>query len=201
MNDKELKKLSRTELLELLLEASEENEKLKTENARLSGEIKDAEKQISDRKLELTETGSIAEASLKLSGIFEAAQNAASIYLDNIKTVDSETKTRSDAKIAETEAKCAELIGSAKAEADRLTRESNEKTAAAEKAREDIVEDAKRQTETVWGMLKQRMDKYCEAHSELQNELKNLSLGNYRIGSITGDNNPDGGVSGGEQQK
>lgn len=37
------------------------------------------------------EPGSIAEAALQLSGVFEAAQNAAELYLQNIKRLSEET--------------------------------------------------------------------------------------------------------------
>ena len=39
----------------------------------------------SSRRIELDEAGSIAEAALKLSGIFEAAQDAADRYMENIR--------------------------------------------------------------------------------------------------------------------
>ena len=44
----------------------------------------DLESLRTDRKIKLREAGSIAEASLKLSGIYEAAQKAADLYLENI---------------------------------------------------------------------------------------------------------------------
>lgn len=75
---KELKKLSRGELLNLLLEVTEENEKLREENMKLREEC--------DNKLVLmNNAGSIAEASLKLTKVFEEAQKAANIYLDSVK--------------------------------------------------------------------------------------------------------------------
>ena len=73
MRDKELRKLSRTELLELLVE-------LGRENIALQERLALAEAELADRRLQLQECGSIAEAALKLSGIFEAAQEAADIY-------------------------------------------------------------------------------------------------------------------------
>lgn len=43
------------------------------------------ERERTSRRIELNEAGSIAEAALKLSGIFEAAQDAADRYLENVK--------------------------------------------------------------------------------------------------------------------
>lgn len=78
MTDKEVRKLRKAELLEVLIELSEENNRLKEE-------IEDLKQQLKDRKLKLDNCGSIAEASILISGVLEAAQNAADCYLENIK--------------------------------------------------------------------------------------------------------------------
>ena len=51
---------------------------------------------ILSRKVELEEAGSIAEASLRMSGIFEAAQEAADIYLENIRRIAEERGVKVD---------------------------------------------------------------------------------------------------------
>lgn len=78
MTDKEVRKLRKAELLELLVELSEENDRLKEE-------IKELNQKLEDRKLKIDNCGSIAEASLVISGVFEAAQKAADCYLENVK--------------------------------------------------------------------------------------------------------------------
>lgn len=77
MTDKEVKKLNRAELLEVLLEQSREIERLRAENQELKI-------QLEDRRIQLASAGSIAEAALRLNGVFEAAQRAADEYLDNV---------------------------------------------------------------------------------------------------------------------
>lgn len=78
MTENELKSLSRKQLLELLL--------LQTQRAdRLEAELEEAKRRIRDKKLIESEAGSIAEASLKLNGVFEAAQAAASQYVENVR--------------------------------------------------------------------------------------------------------------------
>ena len=86
MTDKELQRLRRSELLEILLSQQKQIESLKSELA-------EAKKQIEDRKLILARSGSIAEAALKLNGIFEAAQRAADQYLFSIGATDLSGKT------------------------------------------------------------------------------------------------------------
>ena len=76
MAGKDLRRLSKTELLELLVEQGRENLALR---ARLEA----AEAELAQRRLAIAESGSIAEAALKLSGIFEAAQRAVDIYREN----------------------------------------------------------------------------------------------------------------------
>lgn len=83
MTDKELKRLSRGELLEMLIAQASENEKLKQE-------LEDARAALQDRSIAIDNAGSIAEASLQLSGIFEAAQNAAEQYLVNIRRMNDQ---------------------------------------------------------------------------------------------------------------
>lgn len=78
MTDKELRKLSRAELLEMLLIQSKEVEKLHIE-------LDEANQKLNDRKILLENSGSIAEAALKLNKVFEAAQIAADQYLENVK--------------------------------------------------------------------------------------------------------------------
>lgn len=78
MTDKELKRLSRAELLEMLLAQMEENEKLRRR-------LQDAEAELDDRRIAISEAGTMAEAALKLNGVFEAADRAAKQYLENVR--------------------------------------------------------------------------------------------------------------------
>lgn len=76
--DRRLKRMKKIELLELLLEQEKEIETLQTENEQLK-------EQINIQKIKIENAGSIAEAALQLSGIFQAAQNAADLYLNSVK--------------------------------------------------------------------------------------------------------------------
>lgn len=80
MTDKELHKLKRSELLELMLEQSKEITRLKRQQ-------KAMEKQLRDREIAIQEVGSIAEASLALSKVFAEAQQAADLYLENVERI------------------------------------------------------------------------------------------------------------------
>lgn len=78
MADKTLQKLNRRELLELLVEQNRRIDALEAENEALR-------QQLEERKLRLENVGSIAEAALQLSGIFDTAQKAADLYLQEVR--------------------------------------------------------------------------------------------------------------------
>ena len=87
MTDKELRRLGRQELLELLLEQREENEALRQQ-------VQDLEIQLADRQIHLTEAGTMAEAALKLNGVFEAADRAVRLYLQRVRRAQEEGTLR-----------------------------------------------------------------------------------------------------------
>lgn len=78
MIEKEIRRLSRADLLELLIDQTREMNELR---ARLAA----AEKELESRRIALDTAGSIAEAALKLNGVFEAAQAACNQYLENLR--------------------------------------------------------------------------------------------------------------------
>ena len=84
LTERELKRLSRAELLELLLAQTEENEQLKKR-------LQAAEKALSDRKIIMAEAGTMAEAALRLNGVFESVDRAARQYLENIRRISWES--------------------------------------------------------------------------------------------------------------
>lgn len=82
MTEKELKKLNRKQLLELLLRQTERVETLEQE-------LSETKQKLEDRRITEMKAGSIAEAALRLNGIFEAAEAAAAQYVDNVKMLSS----------------------------------------------------------------------------------------------------------------
>ena len=106
MTDKELKKLSRMELLEILIDLSNENIELKNSVQELSY-------QLDNRNIMIGEVGSIAEASLKLNGVFEAAEAAASQYIENIKRISESQEEISKQVEAKAQQKAEEMLNQA----------------------------------------------------------------------------------------
>lgn len=77
MTDKELKKLGRADLVEMLLDVTRENEKLREELAQ-------TQMQLENKTITIEKAGTLAEATLHLNGVFEAAQNACEQYMLNV---------------------------------------------------------------------------------------------------------------------
>ena len=83
MTDKELKKLNRSELLELMLEQSREID-------RLQAELEETREALQERNLKIESCGSIAEAAAEVNSLFHAAQRAADMYLLNVQRICAE---------------------------------------------------------------------------------------------------------------
>ena len=81
MTDKELRKLRRIDLLEILVAQGREIETLKAE-------LKKAMEALDDRRILIYQCGSIAEAAIKINQVFEAAQAAADQYLESVMAID-----------------------------------------------------------------------------------------------------------------
>lgn len=75
MTEKELRKLSRYQLLDLLVTQTERADELQKK-------VEQLENELTLRNFNMSQLGSLAEASLQLSGVIEAAQEAADMYLD-----------------------------------------------------------------------------------------------------------------------
>ena len=85
MTEKDIKRLSRADLLEMLIEATEELEATNAKLVEMEAKLKEKDQQLGNRQINITNAGSIAEASLQLSGIFDSAQAAADLYLESAK--------------------------------------------------------------------------------------------------------------------
>lgn len=103
MTDKELRKLTRTELLELLLVQSKEID-------RLNQQLDSLQNQVQQREIILAKAGNIAEAALQLNGIFAAAQAAADQYLESIRNPAGDTEERCKQMLEQTQQQCDELL-------------------------------------------------------------------------------------------
>ena len=187
MTQYEMKKLSRKELLQL---AAEESAQIRI----LQEHLEIAENELHKREININEAGSIAEASMKLSNVFEAAQEACRLYTDNIQRlserqesicaeIEKETKEKAAAYEAEVISRCERLEKDTKEACEKLdmdTKAACEKLdmdtkAACEKLEKDtktscekMVETAKAEAKAYWDELSQKLEDFYQAHAGLQ---------------------------------
>ena len=119
MTEKELKRLSRADLLEMLISQSEELREVKER-------LRTAEAALANRVIEIDNAGSIAEASLRLNGVFEAAQAACEQYTENIRLLsersqlvcrrmEEESREQAERLLEQTRRRCEEMEAQANA--------------------------------------------------------------------------------------
>ena len=176
MTQYEMKKLSRKELLQL---AAEESAQIRI----LQEHLEIAENELHKREININEAGSIAEASMKLSNVFEAAQEACRLYTDNIQRlserqesicaeIEKETKEKAAAYEAEVISRCDRLEKDTKEACEKLDMDTK---AACEKLEKDtktscekMVETAKAEAKAYWDELSQKLEDFYQAHAGLQ---------------------------------
>lgn len=109
MTDRDLRKLSRRDLLELLVQQEQQKEILEARVAHL-------EERLNNRSIEIDNAGSIAEAALILNGVFENAEKAAAQYLENIKHCSEQQESIYNRIVSEAEQKAKAIINNAEIE-------------------------------------------------------------------------------------
>lgn len=107
MTSKELKRLSRADLLELLLAQTRETELLKKK-------LQEAEEELENRRFRMSNAGSLAEAMVEINNVMAAAQSAADQYLENIAAMEAETRQ-----------KCEKMLQAAAQEARKILENAN----------------------------------------------------------------------------
>ena len=86
MTDKEFKRLSRAQLIEIIYQLQLQIDSLNEQNEKL-------EAALVDRRLRISEAGSIANAALAINSCFQSAQAAADQYLYEIKALRDEAES------------------------------------------------------------------------------------------------------------
>ena len=107
MTDKEFKRLSRAQLIDIIY-------KLQLELDKVNEEKQELESKLADKRLRLQSAGNIAEAALEINDCFRSAQNAAEQYLNEIKAIREETEAERQRILAQAQAEAEAIIPSAK---------------------------------------------------------------------------------------
>lgn len=122
MDDRELKRLKRGDLLELLLEQSKEKDYLISKLEEKDRLIEELQMKLQDKEIDIKEAGTIAEASFRLNGVLEAAENAAKQYLDNLKRLSEREEILYLEKEKSVEVRCEEMLRKTKEQCENYLR-------------------------------------------------------------------------------
>ena len=123
MTDKEFKRLNRAQLIDIIYQFQLKQEKLTAENDRLS-------KALADKRLRISQAGNIAEAALEIHNVMQAAQDAAALYLEEIRVMRDET-----------EKKCQRILEQAQQEADAILAQARSTAASYDSDLEAIMKE------------------------------------------------------------
>lgn len=103
MADKDLRFLSRKELIEIIYEFQKHEVEIQDTIEKLTNEL-------NAQEIKLKEAGSIADAALALNGVFEAAQKAANQYVLSVKAANEVVDDQSRKIIAEAQEEANAII-------------------------------------------------------------------------------------------
>ncbi len=107
MTDKEFKRLSRAQLIEIIYQLQLRIDELNEEKQKLENEL-------ADKRLRLSNAGNIAEAALEINDCFRSVQNAAEQYLSEIKAIREETEVQRHRILAEAQEEAEAILADAK---------------------------------------------------------------------------------------
>lgn len=107
MTDKEFKRLSRAQLIDIIYQ-------LQVEIDKLNEEKQDLENELADKRLRLGNAGNIAQAALEINDCFRSTQNAAEQYLNEIKALREEAEAERQRILARAQAEADAIIADAK---------------------------------------------------------------------------------------
>lgn len=168
MTPNEMKRLRRTDLLEMLIESGKQVEDL-------AARLAEAEEKLADRNIAIEQSGTIAEAAFKLNGVYEAAQKAAQQYLEvielrsrDIEQLCSEREEKSNLvaanTIARAEQQAADTLEAAKQQAQALVAEAQEKA-------DSILAESQHKAESILRSAQDAAWKYWNKEIEKVKEL------------------------------
>lgn len=171
MTDRELQRLSRRDLLELLIAMGRERDdlqealqaqrqayeaQLEAVKTSFQAQLDEARAALEAQRLEMENAGSLAEAALTLNGVFAAADAAAKAYLETIRrrseAMDAECAQRQAACSAQIEAQLQEAAAAAEA----LKAEADARMAAAQ----EMEAQAQAQADAYWNETARRLTEW-----------------------------------------
>lgn len=157
MTEKEMKRLSRRRLFEMLENQDKELQKTREMLA-------EAEASLRKREIAIDKAGTLAEAALQVNEVFDAAQAAGQQYLENIRLL-SERQ----------ESICSRLEEDSKAKAEKLLAETKQTCETKEHETtvlcNQMVANAKEEAQKYWDEVSEKLEEFYQEHIGLKELL------------------------------
>ena len=165
MTTKELRKLRRAELLQLLLDQVQENEQLKAQ-------VNTMMAQLNQQRITCENAGSIAEAALVMSNIFQDADQAARKYLQEVEAlaVRQEQELREKADWARQQAD--KLVSDAVDAAAVVREEADACLAEAQAKAQKLQENARAAADAYWDKVNGQVHTLLESQDMLKSIVR-----------------------------
>ena len=157
MTDRELSKLRRTELLEMLIAQGKEY-------AKVQSQLKETQEALQGRELAIQEAGTMADAAFKLNDVIGSAQKAVDLYTENVKRL-----------MTQQQQEAAQALEDARAHASQVVTDADERaqwllTAARDQAAH-ILSDAHAEAQR---LLAEAAEQAAQTRAEAQKEKEAL---------------------------
>ena len=164
MTKNDAKKLRRGDLLELLIEQTEENQ-------RLMNKISQMEAKLSERVIVMEQAGSIADAALGLTEVFSQAQDSADRYLESIRQKQAEAED----VLRQAQEKAGQIQRKAQEEGQTTVRKAqDEAQILSRKAREEAGELTRQTQEKAEALMAQTQAECARQMEKAQADCKEL---------------------------
>lgn len=122
MTDKELSRLRRTELLEMLIAQGKEY-------ARMQEQLKETEKALHRRELTIEKAGTMAEAACQINDVVGSTQRAVDLYIDNVKRMMEHKQEEADEAVSKARSFAVETVDMAEKRARALLDDAKRQSA------------------------------------------------------------------------
>lgn len=161
MTEKEMRKLSRGDLLEMLIAQSQELQTCKEKLAT-------AETALLNRQIQIDNAGSIAEASLALSGVFNAAELACQQYMENIRLLSERQESVCAQMEAESRSRAQQIILDAEQKRDAIFQETQQECC-------EMRQRAQADSQRYWDEVTAKLETFYDAHVGLRELIATLA--------------------------
>lgn len=167
----EIKKMSKKELREHLAAEQAKNRELTEEIEDLRYRADKAEKE----EIMINDAGTLAEASLMLSGIFSAADDAAGKYVENVKRLNNRQEAICAARDESSRKQAEVTVTDARRRAEEMLNEAVDRSkkmlSDAAKKSEELLSAAKRRADDYYADTKAKTDAYVKAQTEFREAI------------------------------